>query len=204
MAGAWVRLSWLGLGLLACSEEPPDFTISGAEAGASLSPQLGAPGGGQAGAPAAAGGALPASAAGAFDGAVGAPPDDSSDAGFCTGQAVSVAELASGNVRGGAMVLLPALVASSQKFLVSVSKASGKCWWGAFASEAGRVGENSGVLLLGSADGKAALAAGPSRALRATIRYRTISRPATVLPRSARSAPTRRTRALARPPCVSC
>ncbi len=50
-----------------------------------------------------------------------------SGAAFCSGQAVSIADLTSGNVRVGKTVLLPKLVVSSQKFLLSVSKTSGKC-----------------------------------------------------------------------------
>ena len=63
-------------------------------------------------------------------------------------------------MRGGAVVLLPGLVASSQKFLLSVSKTSGKCWWAAFAADEGTAGENSGVLLLSSADSSGAAADG--------------------------------------------
>jgi hypothetical protein len=63
-------------------------------------------------------------------------------------------------VRAGTTLLLPKVVASSQKFLLSVSKAGDKCWWAAFAVDEGASGENSGVLLLSSTDSVAAAADG--------------------------------------------
>ena len=147
MAGRWARVGWVVLGLAACSNEPSHFTASSAGGSAKALPDRGA----DASAPDAARGAAP-------DADLGVASDAPTfDAGFCTGQAVSVKELASGSVRGGALVLLSSLVASSQKFLLSASKTSGKCWWAAFAAEEGASGENSGVLLLSSAD-----SAGPS------------------------------------------
>ncbi|HTA93849.1 MAG TPA: hypothetical protein VK745_29935 [Polyangiaceae bacterium] len=96
---------------------------------------------------------MPQAAGGSGSEVDASPGEPASDAGFCTGQAVSVADLASGNVRGGATVLLPKLVVTSQKFLLSASKTSDKCLWGAFATDEGKSGENSGVLLLSSVDG---------------------------------------------------
>jgi hypothetical protein len=159
MVGARVRwcclASGLAVALAACSEEPANFSAANAGAHAGT--------GGQASIVAAGGRASAAelAGAGAADAAAGASAEEPPpDAGFCTGQAVSVAELASGTVRAGSTLLLPKLVASSQKFLLSVSKAGDKCWWAAFAVDEGVSGENSGVLLLSSADSVAAAADG--------------------------------------------
>jgi hypothetical protein len=80
--------------------------------------------------------------------------DVSSDAGqapsgdaSCTAEPVSLADIHAGRVRGKLPVVLGALVASSQKFLVSEAK-SGSCLWGAFAAERGRSGAGSGLLLV--------------------------------------------------------
>lgn len=153
-------LGALGLMLVACSEEATTFSATSAAAGAKAEPKLDASAGGEWSVAARADGAETWANAGAPV-APGAPVEPSPDAsapeaGFCTGQAVTVAELASGSVRAGKTVLLPALVASSQKFLLSASKTSGKCWWAAFAAQAGASGENSAVLLLSSAEESAA------------------------------------------------
>jgi len=138
--GGWGVLG-LGLALFACSEAPRPSATSSSGAPAEV-PSESPDSAGEGGASALrdAGSRSPAEAG---QGGLAA-----ADAGFCTGQAVTVAELASGSVRQGASVLLPALVASSQKFLLSVSKSTGACWWAAVAAAAGVVGENSGVLLL--------------------------------------------------------
>jgi hypothetical protein len=138
--GGWSVLG-LGLVLFACSEAPRQIAVSsgGAPAEATSDARDSAGEGGKS-ALRDAGSRSPADAG---QGAL-----DTADAGFCSGQAVTIAELASGSVRQGASVLLPELVASSQKFLLSVSKSTGACWWAAVAAAAGVVGENSGVLLL--------------------------------------------------------
>jgi hypothetical protein len=141
----------LSLVLFACSEAPRRSATSsgGAPTEVSSEPRESAGEGG----------------ASAWNDAGSRPPVDAgqsaadpADVGFCTGQAVTIAELASGSVRQGASVLLPALVASSQKFLLSVSKSTGACWWAAVAAQAGVVGENSGVLLLSKSAGTAGAA----------------------------------------------
>jgi hypothetical protein len=146
-------LCCLGLALVACSE-PLETSYFSAAADAGTRPKIGsdAPSGGEPGLAPGDGVRSPSDAGNAqttLDASSGEP----SDAGFCTGQAVTVADLASGNVRAGATVLMPALVLSSQKFLLSASKSSGKCLWAAFAADAGKSGENSGVLLLSSVGG---------------------------------------------------
>lgn len=70
-----------------------------------------------------------------------------SDDGNCGAQAVTLTEVHSGRVRAGVRVSLEALVASSQKFLVSEAK-SGSCLWGAYAAEPGRSGAGSGLFLV--------------------------------------------------------
>jgi hypothetical protein len=153
MAGGWGVLGCLVLGVVACSEPfETSYFSAAADAGTSPRTSSDAPSGGEPGLAPGDGGRSPFDAGNPqtkFD----ASPSDPSDAGFCTGQAVTVADLASGNVRAGATVLMPELVLSSQKFLLSVSKSSGKCLWAAFAVDAGKSGENSSVLLLSSVAG---------------------------------------------------
>jgi hypothetical protein len=156
MARGWFAFWCCGFTLLACSESAETAYFSPLSSAGS-SPQLrgdtpaGAAGVGSAQAVSV---SVDEGGAGGASSQTGESSAGSSGAmGFCTGQAVSVGELASGNVRVGKTVLLSKLVASSQKFLLSASKTSGKCWWGAFAAELGKSGENSGVLLLSSADG---------------------------------------------------
>jgi hypothetical protein len=153
MLGAWRALCCLVFLGFACSE-PATSSFGDTASGvpdANAIPLPGAAAARDGGLGSAAGSAsLIADAGASLD---GAPGELASDAGFCTGQAVTVADLASGNVRSGATVLLPALVASSQKFLLSASKTSGKCSWAAFAVNEGKSGENSAVLLLSSVTG---------------------------------------------------
>lgn len=141
----------MAFGLIACSEPIAGSYFSpsaNAGAGAQSAPDM-ANSGGSYFSPS----GMPQAAGGSGSEVDASPGEPASDAGFCTGQAVSVADLASGNVRGGATVLLPKLVVTSQKFLLSASKTSDKCLWGAFATDEGKSGENSGVLLLSSVDG---------------------------------------------------
>jgi hypothetical protein len=153
-SGARAAFCFWGLGLFACSQPPAGSIFSGSASAAGSAAVV-------AGKPNSAGGAANAGAPQGTDaadalgaaGASAASEEPEADAGFCTGQAVTVAELASGSVREGKVVLLPALVASSQKFLLSASKTSGKCLWAVFAAEEGASGENSGVLLLSAVDG---------------------------------------------------
>jgi len=148
--GGWGVLG-LGLALFACSEAPRPIASSSGGAPTEVSSDArDAAGEGGDSASGDAGSRLPVDA--------GQSTVDAADAGFCTGQAVTIAELASGSVRQGASVLLPALVASSQKFLLSVSKSNGACWWAAVAAAAGTVGENSGVLLLSKSASTAGMA----------------------------------------------
>jgi hypothetical protein len=155
MARGWVALGCCGFTLLACSQAETSYFSPSSNAGSSAQFADGRPAGGADPGPApivsasAPGGSASSASAQGGESSAGA----SGALSFCAGQAVSVGELASGNVRVGATVLLPHLVASSQKFLLSAAKTSGKCLWGAFAAELGKSGENSGVLLLSSADG---------------------------------------------------
>ncbi len=158
MAGERAALCYVAFPLVACSEpiEGSYFSPS-ASAGAGAQAVVGVASSGSSGLAPAAPAQAAAGSGAEVGGSLGEPL---SDAGFCTGQAVGVADLASGNVRGGATVLLPKLVVSSQKFLLSASKTSGKCLWGAFAADEGASGENSGVLLLSSVDGTTSAAGG--------------------------------------------
>jgi hypothetical protein len=152
MAGKGAAFFYLGLGLCACSllREASSFSATVAAAGsaqtdAGTPPSASSPNGSA---------SYPPDADANDDAGNAAPENGEPDAGFCTGQAVTVADLASGSVRSGAVVLLPKLVASSQKFLLSASKTSGKCLWAAFAADSGKSGENSAVLLFSSVPGE--------------------------------------------------
>jgi len=65
----------------------------------------------------------------------------------CGAEPVTLDEIHSGRVRDTLPVSVEALVASSQKFLLSEAK-SGSCLWGAFAAAAGRTGAGSGLFLV--------------------------------------------------------
>jgi hypothetical protein len=76
-----------------------------------------------------------------------APVSESGFEANCAAERVTLEELHSGRVRGRLPVSLGALVASSQKFLVSEAK-SGSCLWGAFAADPLRTGAATGLFLV--------------------------------------------------------
>jgi hypothetical protein len=153
MARGWVLLWCAVLGSVACSE-PLDASLFSPSSDAGVAAQPGSAAGNPDASIGSGGtGSAAVDASAGADASAGFAGASTADAGFCTGQAVSVAELSSGNVRAGATVVLPNLVANSQKFLLSAAKTSGKCLWGAFAAQLGKSGESSGVLLLSSSKG---------------------------------------------------
>lgn len=77
----------------------------------------------------------------------GGAPNDAPDVDDCGGQNVSLEQIHAGRVRAGVSVSVGALVASSQKFLVSEAK-SGSCLWGAFAAGQGLRGAGSGLFVV--------------------------------------------------------
>src|SRR5450432_2455660 len=117
MASGRAAVYFWGLGLWACSQPRADSSFSGPfGAAGSATVVAGKPSGAGGTADAGASPAADADAALGVAGGSASPHEPSTDAGFCTGQAVTVGDLASGSVNEGKVVLLPALVASSQKF----------------------------------------------------------------------------------------
>lgn len=92
------------------------------------------------------GGAASAGGAAADEGAAGAGETQPNPDAACHGQSVSWDELQSGQVRVGAEIALAATV-TSQKFLLSHSKA-GSCLWGAFVGAEAVAGKPRGLLLV--------------------------------------------------------
>jgi hypothetical protein len=155
-----------GLAVLAACRPEPDWGDGAVDpmenprtenaTGGSRANGAGASGGNASGAAAAANGgtgsaarggaAASAGGAGEAEGAAGGGDTEPNPDVACDGQDVSWEEIQSGQVRVGAGITLDAIV-TSQKFLVSHSKA-GSCLWGVFVGAEPVAGKPRGILLV--------------------------------------------------------